>query len=386
LLSLLSIFFNDEIHTDDDYKLSPSGLYFAPPKGSYDDYLAYIKSLPAIPDPEIFGLHANADISKDMNETNALFNSILLTLPRQASGEGKGPDDIIDELCESILSEVADVFNLEEIAKAYPVLYEESMNTVLGQECVRFNRLIVVVRSTLAAIRKAIVGLVVMSEDLEGIYNAMLIGQIPGKWAKSSYPSLKPLGGYVRDLVARLNFLHSWIDNGKPASFWLSGFYFTQAFLTGVRQNYARQKGIAIDRLVFDFEMTKIEAADHPSITEPPEIGVYIYGLFMEGMRWDRDKMQLAESVPKKLYDAMPVMQFFPVVTEDKRKIPAFIAPVYKTSERKGILATTGHSSNFVMSIDLPSDKEWLEPNELKKREMPHWINRGAALLCSLDD
>ena len=38
----------------------------------------------------------------------------------------------------------------------YPVLYEESMNTVLRQELIRFNRLTAVVRATLQNIRKAL--------------------------------------------------------------------------------------------------------------------------------------------------------------------------------------------------------------------------------------
>ena len=43
LMSILADFFTPEIIHDTKYKFSQSGKYFAPPKGTYDSYVEFIK-------------------------------------------------------------------------------------------------------------------------------------------------------------------------------------------------------------------------------------------------------------------------------------------------------------------------------------------------------
>ena len=86
-------------------------------------------------------------------------------------------------------------------------------------------------------------------------------------------------------------------------------------------------------------------------------------------------KKMVEDSDPKVPIVGMPVVWLEPVIDKEHVEEKQYFCPLYKTSVRAGELSTTGHSTNFVLFLQLPS-------------EMPqdYWIRRGAALLCMTDD
>jgi len=144
--------------------------------------------------------------------------------------------------------------------------------------------------------------------------------------------------------------------------------------------------------------------ASASEVTEKPNAGCYIHGLFLEGARWDRQAAQLTESRPKELHTDMSVIWLMPEPNRTPPTSGVYICPIYKTLARAGeythaprntlwrdvrkkcrtnglprvlcagTLSTTGHSTNYVMAVELPT-----------RRSQKHWIKRGVALICALD-
>lgn len=80
-----------------------------------------------------------------------------------------------------------------------------------------------------------------MSDELDSMFYDLLLNKVPQNWKKVSYPNLKPLASWMKDLRERVIFMRSWFEEGTTNSYWLSSFFFPQGFLTGVLQEHARQ-------------------------------------------------------------------------------------------------------------------------------------------------
>lgn len=301
LMNVLSDYYN-EATLDPNYIFDTDGFYHQLPiDAQFLDYIEYIKTVPLNDNPELFGMHSNANITFAQSQTYSCLSTLLLLQPKQIGGAATSQEEITTNTAKSILNNLPQKFDLNEISRKYPVLYNESLNTVLIQEAIRYNKLLAVIDTTLKDLLKALKGLVVMSESLDKMATSLYSNIVPNLWASKAYPSLKPLGSWVSDLSARVNFLNTWMQNGIPPAFWISGFYFPQAFLTGTLQNFARKYIISIDTINFSFKVL-----DEPPKTRPKD-GCCVYGLFLEGARWNRQKSILDESFPKELYTGIGI-------------------------------------------------------------------------------
>ena len=99
--------------------------------------MAYIKSLPINDTPEIFGLHDNANITFAQNETFRTLGDLLELQPKTLSAGGASREEVMERTTKDILAKIVQPIKLDAVMAKYPVMYEQSMNTVLIQEIIR---------------------------------------------------------------------------------------------------------------------------------------------------------------------------------------------------------------------------------------------------------
>jgi len=243
-----------------------------------------------------------------------------------------------------------------------------ALNTCLLQEIQRYNVLLLKIRRQKAELRRAVKGEIVMNDELDIIFNALLVGKVPMPW-QSAYPSVKGLAAWARDLIQRIEQMQAW-GRAAPKVFWLSGFTYPTGFLKSLQQQQARRDQISIDQYGWEFVVL---GQEDRTIMHSAKEGAYISGIFLEGAGWDVDGSALTEPRPMELIVSMPIIHFRPKRREARVKLTGvYSAPMYMYPVRTG----TRERPSFVLAVDLPTGSAQPE----------HWTKRGTALLLSTED
>ncbi|KAF6093338.1 dynein axonemal heavy chain 17 [Phyllostomus discolor] len=314
-----------------EVQLAPG--FHIPPNLDYKGYHEYINENLPPESPYLYGLHPNAEIGFLTVTSEKLFRTVLEMQPKETdsgAGTGVSREEKVKAVLDEILEKTPEMFNMAEImAKAA----EKTPYVVVAfQECERMNILTNEMRRSLKELNLGLKGELTITTDMEDLSTALFYDTVPDSWVSRAYPSMMGLAAWYADLLLRIRELEAWTtDFALPTTVWLAGFFNPQSFLTAIMQSMARKNEWPLDRMCLSVEVTKKNRED---VTAPPREGSYVYGLFMEGARWDTQTGVIAEARLKELTPAMPVV-FVKAIPVDRMETKnMYECPVYKTRVR----------------------------------------------------
>uniref|UniRef100_A0A3B3VNA5 Uncharacterized protein n=1 Tax=Poecilia latipinna TaxID=48699 RepID=A0A3B3VNA5_9TELE len=291
------------------------------------------------------------------NTSAEVLDTITNIQPKESGGgSGATRESIVYHMAEDMLEKLPDDYVPHEMGALNPMII------FLRQEVDRMQKIITVVRTSLSDLKLAIDGTIIMSDNLRDALDNIFDARVPSLWKNMSWES-STLGFWFTELLERNKQFDSWVSEGRPKTFWMTGFFNPQGFLTAMRQEVTRaNKGWALDTVTLNNKVLK-KARDE--ITAPPSEGVYVHGLYLEGAGWNRKNIHLSEPSPKVLFTPMPVIHMFAIRSTAPLDPKLYSCPIYKKSRRT--------DQNYITAVALPTI---LSPD--------HWIMRGVALLCDI--
>lgn len=329
---------------------------------SPEDYIEYFDKMDETDSPNVYGLHTNADITFQTNKMKEILDIIVSVQPKESTGGvGETREATVTKRVQDMILKLPPLYDEFEVKQR---LTQElsPMNIFLRQEIDRIQKIIKLVKATLDDLLLAIEGTIIMNENLRDAFDNIYDARVPRSWTRGSW-SASTLGFWFTELVERNVQFSNWCFKGRPAAYWMTGFFNPQGFLTAMRQETARANdGWALDKVILQNEVMKFQLAD---CKDAPKCGVYVYGLYLDGASWSRREMKLIEARNKILYTAMPIIRIYANNFVDPKNQNQYECPVYKKANRTDL--------NFITTLRLPSQEN---PD--------HWIMRGVALLCDI--
>ncbi|WIA10356.1 hypothetical protein OEZ85_010548 [Tetradesmus obliquus] len=337
-----------------------------PPAAPREVYIKAIEALPLVQSPEVFGLHANADISYYTSDTRTLWANLVDLQPRVGAAAGAmSREEFVAGIVRDISAKIPEQFDLPLLAKGLGV--PSPMQVVLLQELARWNGVLEAMTSSLQDLQRALSGEIGFSASLEELSTALYNGKLPPAWARLNPATEKPLGPWMTWFSRRQQQYKSWAEEGEPKVMWLAGLHAPETYLAALVQTACRDRGWPLDRSTLYSQVTRF--TDPAQVQEKPTHGCYVSGLYLEGAAWDTATGQLTRQAPRQLVDELPLLQIIPVEASRLKLAGTFRAPVYVTQARRNAMGV-----GLVFEADLASEMHG-----------SHWVLQGVALVLNID-
>lgn len=215
---------------------------------------------------------------------------------------------------------------------------------------------------TLTLLLKGLKGEIGMNDQLDAIAFSLYNNFLPKAWADKAPQTEKSLGDWMQALFKRDQQYIDWIKKGEPKCIWISGLHYPGAYMTALIQTCCRAQGWPLDKSITYTVVTKM--TDPAEIKKRPTFGCYMYGLYLEGARWNLDKGCLERQRPKELIYEMPIIQLIPIESNRLKLRDSLSTPCYCTQARRNAMGVG-----------------WVFDANLHTEEHPsHWILQGVCL------
>ncbi len=156
--------------------------YKVPSGSDVESYRKYVESLPLIDNPEIFGLHGNADLVFRTAQTQQVLSTILDIQPKEGGGSGgQTREEMVLLQVEDLQAKLPPDYREDETRAAVKALggMGKPLNICLQQEVDRLQKVLSTVRASLASLKLAIAGTIVMSPELANALDALFLARVP---------------------------------------------------------------------------------------------------------------------------------------------------------------------------------------------------------------
>jgi len=183
--------------------------------------------------------------------------------------------------------------------------------------------------SFLKDLKRALLGEIGMSQELDTLSNQLFNGMLPSMWAGKAPQTEKALVSWMEHFNKRIQQYNDWLKKEEPKCIWLSGFHIPESYLTALVQTTCRSKGWALDKSTLYTVVTKLR--NPLDVKKRLDQGCYINGLYLEGAKWSTDSDSLAYQDPKELVAELPIVQIVPVEANKLKLRGTIKTPVYVT-------------------------------------------------------
>ncbi|KAG9493712.1 hypothetical protein GDO78_001536 [Eleutherodactylus coqui] len=253
----------------------------------------------------------------------------------------------IYDLCASILSKLPRGWSRDFINDRIKKLGGDTpFNLFLKKELSHLMTLISEIRNNLLIIKNSLESPDILGDQLSDSNMIPIIHELckrrpPARWCNMAWnlscPSDCSVSYFIQDLQQRVTHFEKLLQLGceKMPIYWLGAFHNPKGLLSVLKQEaihrYSERTG-NVDAIEFKTEITQ---RDKEHIRDPPHEGIFIHGVHLWGVHWNKTDGEIVDSPPKNSLNILPVIHLQCLPTSEKsgiqdtQKTDPYLCPVY---------------------------------------------------------